>query len=242
VTITTLLTGFHLIHVTAAAAGLPLHSAAEPPEVPTVIPTVINDTDGPLSLETTMSSDRDLDSMTPGDSTDWAITTRLEDYPGGALSVRVVSEGELATHADGAHLLLRQCSEPWEGGEPWDDRRCPAGATVVIDAPLHTLDPKTVHSVGRITAPRGPYFLATVSLPENLPDDLQSSRLGLGLGFTASGDEELVGSPEVQKSSSGTLAETGSNLSGPFLVAGLITLLAGVGVRLHFRTRTGSSR
>lgn len=219
-TVLPLLAGLQL-----AAAVLPVQAVELP--APAV---VVHETDGPLSLMTTFSSS--MDDMTPGDSADWTVTPLLAGNLTSPLSIRIISDGELADHVHGAHLLLRRCVEPWEG------RTCPAGAVTMVDSPLRALDPHIVHAAGAITGPRGPYFLASISLPEEMPDDLQSSHLSVGMGFTALGDEEMVGSSPLPGPASGNLAATGGAPFIPLLAAGVIAVLVGLGVRLRAATRS----
>lgn len=161
--------------------------------------------------------------MEPGDERHWTLTTVLQHAPSADLRLRVESEGLLAASEDGLRLALDRCEAPWRFEDPGSPT-CPPGASpVVAPTALSRIDPAAVLDLGTIAGGTGPYFLATVALPDLAPSELQAADAVVGFGFTAGADDAVAILP---LSPSGPLAATGASLGGPLLLAAGI-LLAG---------------
>ncbi len=189
--------------------------------------TVVNATHGPLSLEISPYP-LEFDDLTPGDSAGWTVTPKLQDGLSGPLTLRIISDGPLATNDAGARLTLRRCSEPWVQDQ------CASDAVLIVDSPLSRIDPERAHDLGSLSPDQGAYFRATFTMPADLPDLLQDSTATFGLGFTALGDAENVTTePPTSLNRSLPLPSTGA--PGLLGVGGLGLLLAVTGVALRFR-------
>jgi hypothetical protein len=166
--------------------------------------------------------------MDPGDEIHWPITTVLEAGEPGELGVRVEYSGGLTSTPSGLRLAFESCAEPWS-----DDPapQCALGATTLSSGPINDISSGTTWNLGEITPGVGPYFLATLSLPEVMSTDLQGQDATVAFGFTALGDTASVTSPPG-------LPLTGLNLlPGAWLASGII-----LGGLVLARQRAGASR
>jgi hypothetical protein len=178
------------------------------------VPAIDNGEPGMLVLEADPALMVDSE-MAPGDKLYWPIATQLDVAEVGSLELTIEHAGVLASTAGGLRLSIEQCTGPWSS-EPVPT--CSLGASEVVDRPLDSLDSGSHFELGTITQHHGPYFLVTVSLPDNVPIALQGTSATIALGFTALGDTAAVTVPL-----GGQLPNTGVNLGAPLLLgAGLV--------------------
>lgn len=151
--------------------------------------------------------------MDPGDAVQWPITTMLESEEDGVLGLEVEHSGGLAATPAGLQLRFAQCDAPWsEDVEP----TCAGHETVIVDGPLSSIPSGSMWSLGPIEPGAGPYFLATLWLPEVMSTSLQGESASIAFGFSALGDSASVTVPPG-------LALTGVDvLPGLWLMTGLV--------------------
>ena len=155
------------------------------------VPAIDNGEPGMLVLEADPALMVDSE-MEPGDQLYWPIATQLAVAEVGFLELTVEHTGALASTEGGLRLSIEKCSGPWSS-EPVPT--CSLGASEVVDRPLDSLASGSRFELGEITEQNGPYFLATVSLPDNVPTSLQGTSAAIALGFTALGDSAAVTVP-----------------------------------------------
>lgn len=166
--------------------------------------------------------------MNPGDVVYWPMTTVLEAGEPGDLGVRIEYSGGLTTTSNGLQIAFESCPEPWsDDPEP----QCASGASTLSSGPITALAQGTTWNLGEISPGVGPYFLATLSLPDVMSTSLQGQDATVAFGFTALGDTASVTSPP-------TLPSTGLNLlPALWLASGIV-----IGGLVLARQRVGVSR
>lgn len=210
----------------AIATGLVILGAASFATTAGAVVAIDDGAPGILSIETEPLPGW-TSQMDPGDVVYWPITTVLDAGEPGELGVRVEYSGGLTSTSSGLRLDFESCPEPWtDDPEP----QCASGASSLSSGPINAVAPGTTWNLGEITPGVGPYFLATLSLPEVMSTSLQGQDATVAFGFTALGDTASVTSPPG-------LALTGLNiLPALWLASGII-----IGGLVLARQRAGVS-
>jgi hypothetical protein len=173
-------------------------------------------------------------SMAPGDSIYWPISAQLDASTSGQLTLKVVSSQALATSTDGLELALASCPIAWTiPADPSVAPTCEGGAghSLIPETPFAGILASKTWNLGRMSAISDMPMMATISLPQNTPAQLQGTSADVNFGFTALGDTESA------DPSKPPLATTGIDPTGPALL-GLGLLLAGLTIgRLRIVSR-----
>jgi hypothetical protein len=180
---------------------------------------------GALSLDAAPGVLTD-DSMAPGDTIYWPISANLNASSSGSLTLQILSSQPLATDPNGLELQLASCPDAWTvPGDPSIAPTCDGGAgtTIVPLTPFADISSTRHWDLGTLAAVSNLPMMATLSLPDNVPADLQGTSASVNFGFTALGDTENASPSDPVP----PLSVTGVDPTGPLLLgAGL--LVAGV--------------
>ena len=178
--------------------------------------------------------------MAPGDTEYWPISANLDASTAGELTLKVISSEPLATDPDGLRLTLAQCGHPWVMQTPPAAPTCDDNeSTIIPDTAFADISSTRIWNLGQLGAVSQLPMMATISLPENVPADLQGTNAAIRFGFTALGDTENA-SPSDPKTP--VLGFTGVDPTGPALL-GIGLLLAGITLgRLRVLAQRASSK
>jgi hypothetical protein len=160
--------------------------------------------------------------IAPGERILWPVTAHLDAPTSGGLTLEVSAAAPLATDVDGLVLELAECGVAWQlPVDPAAEGICPSGdaTTVIAEGPVALADAGQRWTLGLIAPGVPRYFLATLALPATTPGALATESAEIGFGFRAGDDTQPT-----------ALAETGTTIVGPLLLAGGV-LLAGVTAR-----------
>jgi hypothetical protein len=180
---------------------------------------------GALSLDAAPGVLSD-DSMSPGDTIYWPISANLNATTSGKLTLQITSSQPLASDPGGLELQLASCPDAWT--IPLDPSVAPtcdggAGTTILPLTPFANISPTKRWQLGTLEAVSNLPMLATLSLPSDVPADLQGESATVNFGFTALGDTENASPSDPVP----PLSITGVDPTGP-LMLGVGLLLAGL--------------
>jgi hypothetical protein len=180
---------------------------------------------GALSLDSTPGDLSGGSLIAPGDTMYWPISANLDASTSGQLTLKVTSGDVLASDPGGLRLTLASCADAWTIPAAPAAPTCDSGeATIIPDTAFANISPTKVWNLGQLAAVSQLPMLATISLPENVPSDLQGTTATMKFGFTALGDTENASPSDP---AAPVLGLTGVDPTGPALL-GLGLLLAGL--------------
>lgn len=182
-----------------------------------------------------------LPELDAGESFSWQIAISL-DQPSGESALQVTADGEIAG-TETYVVAVDECGVPWQGKSGLDAvLRCPTGATSRIEPvtlAAHRQD--VLIALDGLQKGTAPYLRFILSRPEGSPDP-RDTALTLGIGITATGNDDAVSVPGPRPAV--PLANTGAGvLQGLFAAGGLLVLGTAVVAAVRGgRTHSGEAR